>query len=160
MLMERPLVMLGVFFALGWMVWALPQHSSEAPALKPGFEARWQLSLMRMQQARIPMEGIQLMAKTARLHPEHPEAAVQLGEMAMGTGQYGKAVNWYRWALQQADQEEKSVIQLRLSDAYFAEGKIDSARLALYKVFDISRDSVLLRTVNTRLNELKILSNK
>ncbi|MFI5204919.1 MAG: tol-pal system YbgF family protein [Flavobacteriales bacterium] len=124
------------------------------------FEAKWKLGAMRMQQARIPMEGIQLLAKTAREHPERPDAALKLGEMAMGTGQFERALGWYRLAKANTTGQEQAITLLRMSDAWFALEKRDSATWALNKIFEISTDSVLLRSVKQQLIELQNLSNK
>lgn len=138
----------------------LPRSAAQTVEINSLFEAKWQLGAMRMQQAKIPMEGIQLLAKAAREHPERPEAALKLGEMAMGTGQYEKALGWYRLAEANTKGREQAVSLFRMSDAWFALQKRDSAMWALNKIFEISTDSVLLRTAKQQLIELQNLSNK
>lgn len=159
-LLAKPFFWIFPFAIVGAVLVWLPKTNAQSPEVSSVFEAKWQLGAMRMQQARIPMEGILLLAKTARQHPERPDAALKLGEMAMGTGQYQKALDWYRLAAANTKGNEQAVTYLRMSDAYFALEKRDSASWALNKIFEISTDSVLLRTVKQQLNELQHLSNK
>jgi hypothetical protein len=159
-LVSKPFFWLLPFVLLGAWLLYLPRTTSANTGKLTLFEAKWQLGAMRMQQARIPMEGILLLAKTARQHPERPDAALKLGEMALGTGQYNKAVQWYQLAAANTTGNEQAVSYLRMSDAYFALAKHDSTLWALNKIFEISTDSVLLRTVKQQLKELQNLSNK
>jgi tetratricopeptide (TPR) repeat protein len=146
-------------FVAVWLFY-LPLSIAKPGSINSKFEAKWRIGEMRMQQARIPMEGILLLAKTAREHPEKPEAALELGEMAMRTNQYDKAITWYKMSYANSSGDLQAVSLLRMSDAWFAKKEIDSAKTALNKVFEISTDSVLLRTIKLQLIELQNLSNK
>src|SRR5690349_8017978 len=116
----KPFFWIFPFAIIGLVLVWLPKTNASVLPSTSVFEAKWQLGAMRMQQARIPMEGILLLAKTARQHPERPDAALKLGEMAMGTGQYQKALAWYQMAAAHTKGNEQAVTYLRMSDAFFA----------------------------------------
>lgn len=119
------------------------------------YEAKMQLALQYMQQGPMPMAGIKLLRKLTKEYPQRIEAPMQLGEFSMKTGQYDKASKWFATASKAASGENKIATLMHWSDALMMQQKNDSARLILMKITDYSKDSLLLRAVNQRLNELK-----
>lgn len=118
------------------------------------YSAKMKLALTYMQNGP-PMAGIKLLVRLQQQEPARFEAPFQLGIMAMNTGQYAKAGGWFGKASHAAKGTDKVGALLNWSDALVLMDKKDSARIILKEVFNYSNDSLLLRSVNEKINALK-----
>lgn len=143
----------------GVVVFILLSLNRTSPSVKKlktdTYTAKMNLALLYMQQGQSPMAGIGLFRKIVKDYPDRFEAPFQLGSFAMTTGQYEKASNWFKLAANRSKGENKVLSLINWSDALVMIEKKDSARLILKEVFDYSNDSLLLRSVNERLQVLK-----
>lgn len=154
---QSPLSLMAGGLAAAFLLLSL---SRSAPAEKPPttdpYLAKLQLGVLYMQQGgQSPMTGVKLLRKVAAAYPNRFEAPLQLGSFSMTTGQYAKATGWFGKAAKAAQtSDDKVYCLINWSDALVMAEKKDSARLILKQVFNYSKDSLLLRSVNERLNAL------
>ena len=118
-------------------------------------EASVTLGLVYMNE--MPMKGIKLLDKAVKIHPEYTLAIGQLADFSMKTGQFEKAVGRYEQLVAKTQGREQLEAMLMLSDAQFLTDDTGKSINTLEKVFEMSKDSLLLQSVSERIKELKKL---
>lgn len=126
----------------------------EAAKREDPYLLKMKLGLTYMQNGP-PMNGIRLLQKLYQENPQRYEVPMQMGSMAMGTGQYQKAANWFGKAASATSGPVKVNALLNWADALIMSDKKDSARIILDQVSNYSNDSLLLRSLNEKLKTLK-----
>lgn len=140
----------------GALIYFAPRSSAAHRAYKTEpYMAKFQLAMTYIENAKMPMQEILQLRKLAEDVPNRPEAPFQLGVFSMNTGQHDKAVKWFKRTLPYLQGEQKAAALANLADAYALQGKNDSAVVFLKQVFDISNDSLLLRSISKRITELE-----
>lgn len=102
-----------------------------------------------------PMKGIKMLDRISELHPENTIAIARLAEFSMQTGQFQKAVGRFEALVNATKGEEQVNALLGLSDAAFMAGDTAKSLSALQKVFQISKDSLLLQSAKEKINALQ-----
>jgi outer membrane protein len=150
------LVTVLVCLIIGTLVFVAPRTSPTHRAFKTeAYMAKFQLAMTYIENAKMPMQEILQLRKLAEDVPNRPEAPFQLGVFSMKTGQHQKAVKWFSRTLPYLQGEQKAAALANMADAYAMQGKSDSAVVILKQVFDISKDSLLLRSISVRIKELE-----
>ncbi len=155
-LIQSPIIVWTGGFVLFFIVFSLARKN---PALnkyssKGVYESKMDLALRYMQQGPMPMAGIKLLKKLTTKYPNRYEAPMQLGEFSMNTGQYSKASGWFEKAANAAKDRLKVYAGMKWSDALFMNGKIDSAKIVLTQIINLSKDSTIVRTAKERIKAL------
>lgn len=121
-----------------------------ADSLNP--EIQTDLGIAYTQSGNNPMKGISLLKEVSEKDPENFDAQFNLGVFSMQSGQYGKAAERFRTALQlRADLHG---IRLYLSDALAGAGQKEEARKELNELKKLTQDTSLIGEANRRLQQL------
>ncbi|MBL7852334.1 MAG: tetratricopeptide repeat protein [Cyclobacteriaceae bacterium] len=99
-----------------------------------------------------PMKGIQMLREVVEANPRNELALFNLGMLAIQSGQYGRAVDWFEKLL--AVNENHLQGNLLLGVAYLNQGDKKKARQQFEKVKKLDPDPSVQATVDSYLQEL------
>jgi tetratricopeptide (TPR) repeat protein len=144
-------VVLAVFIAV--LVFLAPRsvQSSQYSDLTPQ-QARLELGRAYVESSGSPMVGIKILQQVLKDDPDNNYARWYLGSQAINTGQFRKAIHHLSILSEKLNGEEKANALNALGYAYESAGVMDSALLCYQKVFEISKDSLLLQSLKKRIN--------
>lgn len=115
-------------------------------------EARLELGRAYVEGSANPMVGIRILQEVLKNDPKNYDVRWYLGAQAINTGQYDKAIGHLSVLSRELKGEEKAKALSALGYAYQQKGLNDSAMLCYGKVFEISKDSLLLQSLKMRIN--------
>lgn len=144
-------VVLTVFIAV--IIFLAPRsvQSSQYSNLTPQ-QARLELGRAYVESSPAPMVGIKILQQVLKDDPENNYVRWYLGSQAINTGQFRKAIGHLSILTKKLKAEEKANALNALGYAYESAGVMDSALLCYQKVFEISKDSLLLQSLKKRIN--------
>lgn len=144
-------VVLAVFLAV--IIFLAPRsvQSSQYSDLTPQ-QARLELGRAYVEGSPAPMVGIKILQQVLKDDPENNYVRWYLGSQAINTGQFRKAIGHLSILTKKLKGEEKANALNALGYAYESAGVMDSALLCYQKVFEISKDSLLLQSLKKRIN--------
>ncbi|HCA82270.1 MAG TPA: hypothetical protein DEP18_00670 [Flavobacteriales bacterium] len=152
---HQGIILLVAFLLMGFLMSAprtLPDKSFEG--MNPE-QAAVVLALNYMGGGNGPMKGIKMLDKITELHPENTIAVGRLAEFSIQTGQYEKAVGRFEALVAATAGREQVEALMGLSDAAFLAGDTTKCLDALQRVLAMSEDSLLLQSVQKKINELR-----
>lgn len=144
-------VVLAVFLAVILFLAPRSVQSSQYSELTPQ-QARLELGRAYVEGSGPPMVGIKILQQVLKDDPDNNYARWYLGTQAINTGQYRKAIHHLSILQKKLKGEEKANALNALAYAYESAGVMDSAQLCYLKVFEISKDSLLLQSLKKRIN--------
>lgn len=117
-------------------------------------QARLELGRAYVENSPSPMVGIKMLQKVLEDDPDNNYVRWYLGSQAIRTGQFRKAINHLSILETKLIGEERANALNALGYAYEQAGITDTALLCYQKVFEISKDSLLLQSLKKRINGL------
>jgi tetratricopeptide (TPR) repeat protein len=115
-------------------------------------EVQTNLGVAYTQSGSNPMKGIGMLRQVVEKNPGNFDAQFNLGVFSMQSGQYDKAIGRFRTAVQLRN--DLPEIRLYLSDALSGAGMKPEARKELLELKKLTRDTVLLKEVDRRLQQI------
>lgn len=104
-----------------------------------------------------PMEGIGLLRNVVNKDPRNVRAILQLGHFSVLSGQFQKALERYRQALEVDPSLDEAYFFI--GDTYAKMGKTDSAFVFLNKYKELQKEQVVKDQIDLYMQEIKIKSN-
>jgi len=144
-------VVLAVFLAVVIFLAPRSVQSKQYSNLTPQ-QARLELGRAYVEGSATPMVGIKILQDVLKEDPENNYVRWYLGSQAINTGQFRKAIGHLSILTEKLKGEEKANALNALGYAYESAGVMDSALLCYQKVFEISKDSLLLQSLKKRIN--------
>lgn len=117
-------------------------------------EARLELGRAYVEGSGNPMVGIKMLQNILKQDPDNNDVRLYLSTQALNTGQFQKAMGHLYILKRKFKGEEKANVLTALGYAHQSLGNTDSALVYYRKVFEISKDSLLLQSLKIRINEL------
>lgn len=104
-----------------------------------------------------PMEGIGLLRDVVDKDPQNTRAILQLGHFSVFSGQFQKALERYRQALEVDPSLDEAYFFI--GDTYAKMGETDSAFIFLNKYKELQQEQVVKDQIDLYMQEIKIKSN-
>jgi tetratricopeptide (TPR) repeat protein len=116
-------------------------------------DIKTQLGVAYVETSQEPMKGIMLLREAVKQDSTNIEAQLNLGFFSMQSAQFDKAELRFKKVI--ALKPNLTEARLYLCDAYLGEGKKQEAKAELLKVKRLTKDTLLLKEVNDRLQQIK-----
>jgi tetratricopeptide (TPR) repeat protein len=104
-----------------------------------------------------PMEGITLIRQVLEKDPNNLKAILQLGHFSVFSGQFAKAVERYKQAIQINPELDEAYFYL--GDTFAKMGETDSAVAYLNRYKNMQQEPVVIEKITEYINEIKTKSN-
>jgi tetratricopeptide (TPR) repeat protein len=116
-------------------------------------EVTTQLGVAYVELGQDPMKGILLLREAVASDSTNAEAHLNLGYFSMQSGQFDKAVSRFQKVIELRPGNPE--VYLYLSDALSSQGNNEAATAALKKLNTLTKDTLLLKESNSRLQQIK-----